>query len=102
MERPGLPGFRLQIRERLTACPGLDLISIASSFRKDPAARTEAFNQADAVILCLPDGAAREAVSLIERDVVKTIRASTPHHVASGEEQGFQLAMPSATGTARL
>src|SRR5262249_39911681 len=40
-------------------------------------------------ILCLPDDAAREAVSLITNDKVKIVDASTAHRVASGWAFGF-------------
>jgi N-acetyl-gamma-glutamyl-phosphate reductase len=46
-------------------------------------------NGVDAVILCLPDDAAREAVSLIENEAVKVIDASTAHRVAPDWVYGF-------------
>src|SRR3546814_3329173 len=52
----------LEIRERLTGRDDLSLIEIDAARRKDPAARAEALNAADFVILCLPDDAEREAV----------------------------------------
>ena len=61
----------LQIRERLEGRRDLELVSIDPARRKDPEARRELLNGADAVILCLPDEAAIEAVSLIERPGVK-------------------------------
>ena len=41
------------------------------------------------MILCLPDDAAREAVSLIENDAVKVIDASTAYRVAPDWAYGF-------------
>ena len=79
----------LQIRERLTGRTDLELLSIADERRKDADARAELLNAADAVILCLPDDAAREAVGLITNPAVKVIDASTAHRTAEGWTFGF-------------
>ncbi|HWA00701.1 MAG TPA: N-acetyl-gamma-glutamyl-phosphate reductase [Caulobacterales bacterium] len=79
----------LQIRERLESRRDLTLISIDPAKRKDPEARRALLNQADVVILCLPDDAAREAVGLVENPAVKIIDASTAHRVARGWAYGF-------------
>ena len=79
----------LQIRERLEGRRDLELVSIDPGVRKDAAARKAMLNAADAVILCLPDEAAREAVGLIENPAVKVIDASTAHRVAPGWVFGF-------------
>lgn len=79
----------LQIRARLEGRSDIALISIAPERRKDPQARAEALNGADAAILCLPDDAAREAVALIENPEVRVIDASTAHRVAEGWTYGF-------------
>ena len=78
----------LEIRERLEARPDLKLILLCDR-RRDADARREALNGADAVILCLPDDAAREAVSMIENPSVKVIDASTAYRVAPGWAYGF-------------
>ena len=58
----------LEIRERLEARPDLELVLLGER-RREVEARREALNGADAVILCLPDDAAREAVAMIEKPV---------------------------------
>jgi N-acetyl-gamma-glutamyl-phosphate reductase len=79
----------LQIRQRLEGRKDLEILSIAPERRKDPAARAELMNDADAVILCLPDEAAREAVGLITSNHVRVIDASTAHRVADSWTFGF-------------
>lgn len=79
----------LQIRERLVGRTDIQLISIDPERRKDAAARAEMLNGADAVILCLPDDAAKEAVSLIQNPDVKVIDASTAYRTAEGWAYGF-------------
>jgi N-acetyl-gamma-glutamyl-phosphate reductase len=79
----------LQIHRRLRERSDLELVSIDPALRKDPAARRDMLNNADLVILCLPDDAAREAVSLIESNSVRVIDASTAHRVAPGWTYGF-------------
>lgn len=79
----------LQIAERLQGRADLERLSIAPDRRKDPAARAERLNAADVVILCLPDEAAREAVSLIDNPDTVVIDASTAHRTADGWTYGF-------------
>jgi N-acetyl-gamma-glutamyl-phosphate reductase len=79
----------LEIRERLGGRRDLQLVSIDPARRKDVEARRELLNGADAVILCLPDDAAREAVDLVESNSVKVIDASTAHRIAPGWDYGF-------------
>ncbi len=79
----------LQIRERLAGRRDLEILSIDPARRKDTDARAELLNAADAVVLCLPDDAAREAVSLIHSNRVKVVDASTAHRVAPDWAYGF-------------
>lgn len=79
----------LQIRDRLRNRADLAQISIDPAHRKDPAARADALNRADAVILCLPDEAAKEAISLITQDNVRVIDTSTAHRIARDWTYGF-------------
>lgn len=79
----------LEIVARLATRPEFTLITLADDRRKDPRARAEALNDADVVILCLPDDAAREAVALITNDRTRVIDASTVHRLAQGWTYGF-------------
>jgi N-acetyl-gamma-glutamyl-phosphate reductase len=79
----------LQIRQRLAGRTDLKIISIDSTRRKDLEARRGMINRADLVILCLPDGAAREAVGLVENKAVRMIDASTAHRTLSDWTYGF-------------
>jgi len=79
----------LQIRERLAGRADLEVISIDPDKRRDPAARAELLNAADAVVLCLPDDAAREAVRLVQSNSVRIVDASTAHRTAAGWVYGF-------------
>jgi N-acetyl-gamma-glutamyl-phosphate reductase len=79
----------LQIRQRLESRRDLQIVSIDPARRKDPAARAELLNGVDAVVLCLPDDAAREAVAMITSDKVCVVDASTAHRVAAGWTYGF-------------
>ena len=83
----GTTGLRL--RERLAERNDVELLSLPEEYRKDPAARADRMNQADAVFLCLPDAAAIEAVSLVENPETVVIDTSTAHRIASGWTYGF-------------
>ena len=69
----------LQIRDRLAGRDDVTLVSIDHDLRKDPAARRDAFAEADIAILCLPDAAAIEAVAMAGD--TRIIDASTAHRV---------------------
>lgn len=79
----------LEIAERLAGRPEFSLLTLSEAHRKDAGARREALNDADFVILCLPDAAAIEAVGMIANDRTKVIDASTAHRVAPGWTYGF-------------
>jgi N-acetyl-gamma-glutamyl-phosphate reductase len=89
----------LEIRERLHGRPEIDLILLEEADRKDPARREQALNDADFVILCLPDDAAREAVAMIRNDRVRVIDASTAHRVAPDWSYGFAELEPGQAAT---
>jgi N-acetyl-gamma-glutamyl-phosphate reductase len=79
----------LEIAARLAGRSEFSLITLGDDQRKDQRARAQALNDADVVILCLPDDAAIEAVSLIANDRTRIIDASTAHRVAPGWTYGF-------------
>lgn len=79
----------LRIRERLSARPDLELITLSEELRKDTEARRHALNRADVAFLCLPDAAAIEAVSLVENPNTAIIDTSTAHRTHEGWEYGF-------------
>lgn len=79
----------LQIASRLKARGDIELLSIDEAKRKDPDARAAIMKKADAVILCLPDDAARLAVSLVENPNTVIIDASTAHRTSPGWVYGF-------------
>jgi len=79
----------LEINERLSKQPDIELIKISSELRKDNAERAKLLNLADIVFLCLPDEAARQAVSLVTNPNTRIIDASTAHRTQAGWVYGF-------------
>jgi N-acetyl-gamma-glutamyl-phosphate reductase len=73
----------LEIASRLSGRCDLELLRIADADRKDPEARRRLLNEADLVILCLPDRAAVEAIALLDNPRTKVLDASTAHRVAT-------------------
>jgi N-acetyl-gamma-glutamyl-phosphate reductase len=87
----------LGIRERLEGMPEVTLVRVDDAHRKDPAARRAAMEAADAVVLCLPDAAARESVALADslgNAAPKVLDASTAYRVAPGWVYGFAELQP--------
>ena len=84
----------LQIVERMKKRSDVELITLDEEHRKDSASRKEAIHAADAVFLCLPDDAAREAVKLAEGAKAVVIDASTAHRTAEGWAYGFPELSP--------
>ena len=89
----------LQIRERLAGRSDLQVVSIDPARRKDADARAELLNGVDAVVLCLPDDASREAVDLITSSTVKVVDASTAYRTAPDWAYGFAEMSPTQRQT---
>lgn len=84
----------LRIHERLSNRQDIELVPIADDVRKDPDAIRACMKQADIAFLCLPDGAAAEAVTLAEGCDVRLIDTSTGRRVAPGWTYGFPELSP--------
>ncbi|WP_437667513.1 N-acetyl-gamma-glutamyl-phosphate reductase [Sorangium sp. So ce1182] len=84
----------LQIRDRLQGRRDLQLLEIDPERRKDPAARRALINEADVLITCLPDDAARESIGLIENPRTRVVDPSTAHRTADGWVYGFPELRP--------
>lgn len=84
----------LRINERFQGRDDLEILVIDPALRKDSAERKRLINASDVTILCLPDAAAREAVSLVENDQVRIIDTSTAHRTAPGWAYGFPELAP--------
>ncbi len=79
----------LQIRERLAGRDDLVVLSIPADKRKDIDTRAALLNEADVAILCLPDEASKESVSLITNGTTRVIDASTAYRVNPDWTYGF-------------
>src|SRR4030042_5703860 len=85
--REGTTG--LQIHERLKSRTDITLLEIPDQDRKNPQIKKHFLNKADLVLLCLPDEASKEAVSLIENEKTKVIDSSTAFRTAEGWTYGI-------------
>lgn len=79
----------LRIFERLADRSDIKLLTLEEEQRKELSARKEMLNRCDIAFLCLPDGAAKEAVSLIENKHTRVIDASTAHRTMPDWQYGF-------------
>jgi len=61
----------LELASRLKSHARIDLLAIEENLRKDASRRRELFAEADVVVLCLPDEAARDAVELAPYDLTR-------------------------------
>ena len=92
----------LEIEARLAGRSEFELIRLDRERRKDGLARRDALNAADIVILCLPDEAAREAVTLIDNARTRVIDASSAHRTAAGWTYGFPELGHDVAGSMRV
>ena len=78
----------LRIHDRLSSRDDITPLQIDESLRKDINERSRLINSADITFLCLPDVAAKEAVSFAGESA-RIIDASTAHRTAPGWSYGF-------------
>jgi N-acetyl-gamma-glutamyl-phosphate reductase len=79
----------LRIRDWLGGRNDLEVVSLPEALRKDHAARKKALQDANIVLLCLPDDAAKEAVAWLADSPVRVLDASTAHRVTDGWVYGL-------------
>ncbi len=80
----------LQIRTRMAGRRDVELLSIPEAERRNAAMREDLLNSADIAILCLPDDASKEAVSMLAgNNTVRIIDTSTAYRVAPDWAYGF-------------
>lgn len=71
----------LQINEYLSRRADVEVLRIDPDKRKDADERKRLINASDVTFLCLPDDAAREAVTLVDNPNTCVIDASTAHRI---------------------
>jgi N-acetyl-gamma-glutamyl-phosphate reductase len=79
----------LRIREWLAGRSDLQIVTLPEELRKDPVARKKALQDAQIVLLCLPDDAAKEAAAWLADSPVRILDASTAHRVSDGWVYGL-------------
>jgi N-acetyl-gamma-glutamyl-phosphate reductase len=80
----------LQIRSRMAGRSDVELLSIPEAERRNAAIREDLLNSADVAILCLPDDASKQAVSMLEgNNKVRIIDTSTAYRIAPDWAYGF-------------
>ncbi len=79
----------LRIYDRLSVRDDISLIKLPEELRKDENARADAINSADIVFLCLPDEAARQAVTFVKNEKTAIIDTSTAHRTNNAWVYGF-------------
>ena len=84
----------LRIYDRLSGRKELEILTLSEEDRKNREKRKEALNSCDIAFLCLPDDAAREAVSMVENPAVTVLDTSTAHRTEPGWAYGFPELSP--------
>ncbi len=84
----------LRIHSRLAGRADIELTVLDGAERRDVKKRRDALNGCDIAVLCLPDDASRESVSMIENPDVRVVDTSTAHRVSPGWSYGFPELSP--------
>ncbi len=79
----------LRIFDRLSLRKDIEIMSLKEEERKDAECRRNALNSCDIAFLCLPDDAAREALSMVTNKNVKILDTSTAHRTDADFAYGF-------------
>ena len=79
----------LEIAQRLAPRSEFELLILDDTQRKSADARRDAYHAADYAVLCLPDDAAIEAVSLADGSPCRIIDASSAHRTNPAWTYGF-------------
>ena len=80
----------LRIGERLGRREDIQLVTIHDDLKKDPAVKKAMLNDGcDVAILCLPDDASREDVTMLENPAVTVLDTSTAHRTDLRFAYGF-------------
>lgn len=87
----------LRIRSMLAERRDLTIVEIDPARRRDPDARRQMLCESDVAILCLPDDAAKEAVSLAAGSSTRFIDGSTAHRV----HEDWAYGLPELTASQR-
>ncbi len=87
----------LQVRQRLTRHPEVQIISIDPEKRRDPEAKQRLMAEVDLTILCLPDEAAKETAALAGEIKARLLDASSAHRTAPG----WTFGLPELTAAQR-
>jgi N-acetyl-gamma-glutamyl-phosphate reductase len=91
----------LRIHSYLAQRSDIELLRIAPELRKDTAERSRLLNAADVAFLCLPDGAAQEAVTWVNNPNTCIIDASTAHRTSPGWAFGLPELAPTQRAAIR-
>jgi len=79
----------LEIHGLLKDRTDIEILEIPAASRKDSGVKETLLNEADLVILCLPDDAARESVALITNPATRVLDASTAHRISQDWTYGL-------------
>lgn len=84
----------LVIHQALAAQSDVELLTLDESQRKSARARKALLNQVDLAVLCLPDDAAREAVTWITNPTTRVLDASSAHRTRNDWVYGLPEMCP--------